>query len=51
MIRILLDHNIPVGLRLLLAPHDVSTAYDMGWDELANGSLLTVASSSAFDAW
>ena len=36
-------------LRQLLSGHSVSTAYEMGWSELANGDLLAAAEAD-FDA-
>ena len=47
--RILFDHGTPVPLRLVLSGHSVSTAYEMGWTELDNGSLLKAAEAD-FDA-
>jgi predicted nuclease of predicted toxin-antitoxin system len=47
--RILFDQGTPVPLRQLLSGHTVSTAYEMGWSELANGDLLEAAEAD-FDA-
>jgi len=47
--RILFDQGTPVPLRQLLSGHTVSTAYEMGWSELANGDLLEAAEDD-FDA-
>ena len=47
--RILFDQGTPVPLRALLSGHSVSTAYEMGWTELANGDLLAAAEAD-FDA-
>ena len=41
--RILLDHNIHAGLRLLFTDDTVSTAREMGWSDLSNGNLLSAA--------
>jgi hypothetical protein len=41
--RILFDQGTPVPLRNALAPHPVSTAFEMGWANLANGDLLRAA--------
>ena len=41
--RILFDQGTPVPLRLALSNHQVSTAYEKGWADLENGSLLRVA--------
>ena len=35
--RILLDENMPVGLRRLLPEHDVSHAARLGWQGVKNG--------------
>ena len=49
MRRILLDANMPRGLRALLHDYDVQTARQMGWDRLTNGDLLAAAESAGFD--
>jgi hypothetical protein len=41
--RILFDQGTPVPLRRSLAPHEVSTAFEMGWSKLENGELLNAA--------
>jgi len=41
--KILLDHCAPATLRKHLAPHEVRTARQMGWDNLGNGNLLEKA--------
>lgn len=48
--RILFDQGTPVPLRRLLIGHEVSTAFEMGWSELDNGSLLAAA-EALFDAF
>ena len=45
--RILFDQGTPVPLRGLLAEHDVSTAFELGWSRLTNGELL--AAENRFD--
>lgn len=40
MKRILLDQNVPDGVRRMLREHQVSTAYELGWAQLDNGRLL-----------
>ena len=50
MPRILLDANMPVGLRAILPDHEVVTAFDMGWGALTNGELLAAAEAAGFDA-
>src|SRR5215470_17200064 len=47
--RILFDHGTPVPLRRILRNHEVATAYELGWAELANGALLSAAEAK-FDA-
>jgi len=47
--RILFDHGTPVPRRRALGGHEVATAYELGWAELANGALLSVAEAD-FDA-
>ncbi len=47
--RILFDQGKPVPLRQHLSGHAVSTAFEMGWPQLANGDLLVVA-EGRFDA-
>jgi hypothetical protein len=44
--RILLDHCTPAPLGKRLSDHTVSTAYEMGWAGLDNGSLLRSAEQS-----
>lgn len=48
--RILLDQNVPDGLRRILAGHDVLTASEMGWARYANGQLLDEAEKAGFEA-
>jgi hypothetical protein len=48
--KILFDQGTPAPLRKTLAPHSVSTAFEMGWAELENGDLLAAA-EKAFDAF
>ena len=48
MLRILLDENIPVGLRDLLAGFDVKAAIDLGWAGITNGRLLDAAEAAGF---
>jgi hypothetical protein len=47
MKRILLDQNVPEGVRRLLSEHDVLLAYDMGWARLENGRLLQAAEQAS----
>ena len=48
--RILFDQGTPAPLRLALVGHMVATAYEMGWQELDNGSLLNAA-EAAFEVF
>jgi hypothetical protein len=48
-VRILFDHGTPAPLRRGLPGHSVSTAHEMGWSEIDNGSLLAAAEKE-FDA-
>ncbi len=41
--KILFDQGTPVPLRRSLAPHEVATAYELGWSNLVNGDLLAAA--------
>ncbi|MBI4026953.1 MAG: hypothetical protein HY360_18350 [Verrucomicrobia bacterium] len=47
--RILFDQGTPVPLRRSLAPHEVATAFEMGWSNIENGQLLAAAEGK-FDA-
>ena len=48
MSRILLDHNLDLDLRDLLPGHEVRHAVEMGWDQIGNGELLTIAEAAGF---
>ena len=47
--KILLDHNVPHGLRHELADHDVQTAEHLGWETLRNGDLVRNAVQDGYD--
>jgi hypothetical protein len=47
-VKVLFDHNVPQKLRPFLPAHDVSTADEMGWQELENGELLRAAALAGF---
>jgi hypothetical protein len=47
-VRVLFDQGTPTPLRSLLADHEVSTAYELGWARLKNGELLDAAEASGF---
>lgn len=46
---VLLDENLPHGLRLLIFGHDVRTVDYQGWKSLSNGELLKAAEDTGFD--
>ena len=48
--KILFDHGTPAPLLRSLAGHEISTAYEMGWEKLSNGDLLAAA-EKLFDAF
>lgn len=48
--RILFDQGTPVPLRHALTGHTVSTAYELGWAQLANGDLLSASKQLPPDA-
>jgi len=41
--RIVFDQGTPAPLRPAFAGHDVATAFELGWSDLANGDLLQQA--------
>ncbi|HEY1261755.1 MAG TPA: DUF5615 family PIN-like protein [Stellaceae bacterium] len=47
--RVLLDENVPRGVRRILTGHDVRTAAEMGWRTYANGQLLAAAEKAGFE--
>lgn len=49
--RILLDQGTPAPVRACFPSDAVSTAYEMGWSTLDNGSLPAAAESSGFDVF
>lgn len=46
--RVLFDQGTPAPLRTHLAPHEVATAFELGWGALENGALLAQAESAGF---
>jgi len=48
--RLLLDENVPEGVRRLLPDHDVQTVQEMGLAGLSNGKLLDAAERAGFSA-
>ena len=51
MRRVLLDHNVPEGVRGLLPGHDVALTREKGWSRLANGALLAAAERDGFEVF
>ena len=47
--KILLDHNVPHGLRNELPDHEVHTASYRGWSRLENGDLLEAAAGEGYE--
>ena len=47
--RILLDENLPHGLRTLLPDHEVWTVDYAGWKGLRNGELLSTAAAAGVE--
>jgi hypothetical protein len=47
--KILFDQGTPVPLRRLLSPHSVDTAYELGWQSLENGELLSAAEKGGYE--
>jgi hypothetical protein len=41
--RVLFDQGTPAPLRRALAPHEISTAFELGWSNFENGDLLRAA--------
>jgi hypothetical protein len=48
-VKVLLDENLPHGLRASLRGHDVSTVAYLGWAGVKNGDLLLMAEKAGFD--
>jgi predicted nuclease of predicted toxin-antitoxin system len=47
--RILLDHNVPIGVRFFFVGHEVVAAHEMGWEAVSNGELLAAAEAENFE--
>ena len=47
--KILLDECVPKRVKKLLSPIEVYTLFDLGWNGLKNGELLSKTASSNFD--
>lgn len=48
--KLLLDENLPHGLRHEIPGHTCETAYYRGWSGKQNGELLQLAADAGFDA-
>ena len=48
--KILFDQGTPAPLRCSLLGHEITTAFERGWNELQNGDLLAAAESEGFAA-
>ena len=46
--RVLFDQGTPVPLRKHLAAHQVTTIFELGWNNLKNGELLQKADENGF---
>ena len=46
--KILFDQGTPAPLRLALAGHSVTTAFEHGWSDLQNGDLIRMAEADGF---
>jgi len=47
--RVILDHSAPAPLRRHLPGHEISEAFEQGWERLENGDLLTAAETAGFE--
>lgn len=47
--RILFDHGTPSGIAGALSGHEVTEAFERGWDRISNGELLNLAEAAGFD--
>lgn len=48
--KILFDQGTPAPLRHCLRDHEITTAFERGWQELKNGELLSTAEGEGFAA-
>ena len=48
MPRLLLNANLPVGLRAILTGHEIVAAFEAGWNTLVNESLIATAEANDF---
>ncbi|MFO7538212.1 MAG: hypothetical protein R6X32_09145 [Chloroflexota bacterium] len=49
--KILFDQGTPVPLRRFLPDHTITTAYEQGWSDLANGKLLNAAEEAGYQVF
>jgi hypothetical protein len=49
MKRVLFDHCVPRPFRNLLLDCDISTALELGWEQLKNGELISTAEAASFE--
>lgn len=47
--KVLLDHNIPIGLAKLIQGHEIKSAASQGWAVLGNGDLIAAAEMFGFE--
>ena len=47
--KILFDNNVSAPLRRELPRHQISTAWQMGWAGIVNGTLLRIVEAGGFD--
>jgi predicted nuclease of predicted toxin-antitoxin system len=47
-VRVLFDQGTPVPLRRYLVTHQVTTTFELGWNNLKNGELLRQSEASDF---
>lgn len=47
--KILFDQGVPLPLRKHLPGQEVSTAFELDWNELSNGDLIEAAEDTGFD--
>ena len=43
------DQGVPAPLRKHLPGHEISTAFELGWNKLNNGELIKAAEKAYFD--
>ena len=49
-LKILVDQNLPRGLRKHLPEHEIITAREMKWEQMRNGALIIAAVEAGFEA-